>query len=301
MNSILFDSDGLLRSGWRVAVFLLAYVFLAISLGTPAQAAIHLFGIDAPPQSRLFLSIKAILLLIPALLLGWICGRIFERLPFRVLGAAFIYGWLRHLVLGSGFGFLSLSLAVAIAYLFGGLRFHLNEAPSAQIITSLAVSFLVFAVASAFEEALFRGYILQTLDRSGFAWLSIILTSAFFGAVHLDNPDATLLSTANTVLAGIWFSFAYLKTRDLWFVWGLHLMWNWTQGSFFGIEVSGLTNITVDPFFKEIDSGPTWLTGETYGIEGGIACTIAIAVSIASLHFLPGTQVTSPATPVPPA
>ena len=64
-------------------------------------------------------------------------------------------------------------------------------------------------------------------------------------------------------------------------------MWNWMQGSFFGIEVSGLTDITKNPLLREIDTGPTWLTGTTYGIEGGIVCTIALIVSILVIQFLP--------------
>ena len=170
---------------------------------------------------------------------------------------------------------------------FGGLKFELNSAEINAVITSLLASFLIFGIASAFEEALFRGYILQTFARSGLAWLAILLTSVFFGAVHLGNPNANLISTANTILAGVWFSVAYLKTRDLWFVWGLHLMWNWMQGAFFGIEVSGLTGITATPFLKEADFGPSWLTGQTYGLEGGVICTIAIVISIAAIHFLP--------------
>ncbi len=67
----------------------------------------------------------------------------------------------------------------------------------------------------------------------------------------------------------------------------MHLMWNWMQGSFFGIEVSGLTSISSAPLLKEIDKGPTWLTGSAYGIEGGIVCTVAIAVSTAVIYLLP--------------
>jgi membrane protease YdiL (CAAX protease family) len=214
---------------------------------------------------------------------------LFERLPFRALGVAFTDGWIKHFGIGLTLGAATLAFAVLIASIFGGVRFALNDSDgAAAIAASIGLSFLIFAVASAFEEALFRGYILQTFARSGLAWLAILLTSVFFGAVHLGNPNANLISTLNTILAGVWFGVAYLKTRDLWFVWGLHLMWNWTQGSIFGIEVSGLTEITTSPLLREIDSGPTWLTGETYGVEGGIVCTIAIALSIAAIHFLPG-------------
>ena len=58
-------------------------------------------------------------------------------------------------------------------------------------------------------------------------------------------------------------------------------------GAFFGIEVSGLKDITTAPLFREIDTGPFWLTGEAYGIEGGIVCTIALIVSTIIIYFSP--------------
>ena len=67
----------------------------------------------------------------------------------------------------------------------------------------------------------------------------------------------------------------------------MHLAWNWFQGAIFGIEVSGITSFTTAPLLQEIDAGPIWLTGESYGIEGGIVCTIALIVSILLIQFLP--------------
>jgi len=289
MDSLIFDKSGLLRSGWRAGVFLVAFSFVALLLGTFSQMVIATLQIETAPGSATSLLSNAVLSLIPAVMIGWASGKLFERLPFRALGVAFTDGWIKHFGIGLTLGAATLAFAVLIASIFGGVRFALNDSDgAAAIAASIGLSFLIFAVASAFEEALFRGYILQTFARSGLAWLAILLTSVFFGAVHLGNPNANLISTLNTILAGVWFGVAYLKTRDLWFVWGLHLMWNWMQGSIFGIEVSGLTEITTSPLLREIDSGPTWLTGETYGLEGGIVCTIAIALSIAAIHFLPG-------------
>ena len=65
------------------------------------------------------------------------------------------------------------------------------------------------------------------------------------------------------------------------------------QGAFFGIEVSGLTNLVSAPLLKEIDGGPVWLTGETYGVEGGIVTTIAITVSTLAICFVPGLRAAS--------
>lgn len=283
---IFIGKAGLLRSGWRAGIFLFAFIFFSVILGTIVQAVLYAANFEFSSLQAIYLSANAVAALIPAIIVGWLCGKWLEKLPFSALGASFSPAWLRNFALGIVTGGLTLSFAVLIAFIFGGERFEMNLANGwTPVLTSMAVSFVVFAAAAAMEEALFRGYILQTFARSNLAWLAILLTSAFFGVVHADNPNAGVVSTLNTVLAGIWFSVAYLKTLDLWFVWGLHLMWNWMQGSFFGIEVSGLTDITKNPFLREIDTGPTWLTGTTYGIEGGIACTVALIISAIAIHF----------------
>lgn len=287
MRKIFFSDSGTLRSGWRVAVFLSLFVFTTALLGSIALSLASAMQIDVSPGSGRFLFINAAVSLLPAIGVGYFCGKYLENLPFRALGLSFTRGWLRHLLFGCLIGLLTLSTAVLIAFVLGGLRFELNAgAEPVTIVRSMAVSLVIFAAAAAFEEVLFRGYILQTLARSGYAWLAIALTSVLFGAVHLGNPNADAISTTNTVLAGLWFSIAYLRTRDLWFVTTLHLMWNWAQGSIFGIEVSGLTSISYAPLLIEHDSGPAWLTGSEYGIEAGIACTLALIASAALIWRL---------------
>lgn len=288
INQFFIDESGRLRSGWRFAVFLSAFILFAAILGAVAASSSISLPASFAPGSAGFLAVNGFVSLVSALLIGWLCSKYLEGLPFRALGASFTGGWLKHLLLGIVIGAATLAAAVLITVLFGGLTFEFNgEAEASAIISTLAASFLIFTVAAAFEEAFFRGYMLQTFARAGYAWLAIALTSAFFGLVHMGNPDAGIISTLNTILAGVWFGIAYLKTRDLWFVLGLHLMWNWMQGAFFGIEVSGLKEIVAAPLLKEIDRGPVWLTGENYGIEGAIACTIAIIISIAAIYFLP--------------
>lgn len=282
------DSSGRLRSGWRFAVFLAAY-FLAVTLFAGFGAAVlSIIPAERRPGTSAYFVLNSVLSLIPALLVGWLCGKLLEGLPFRALGAAFSAGWFRHLTAGLLIGGISIGLAVLIAVAFGGLGLRFDSEFSAQeIFESSAKALIVFAAAAAFEEALFRGYILQTFARSGLAWLAIGMTAGFFGVVHLGNPNAGFLSTSNTALAGIWFGVAYLKSRDLWFPFGMHLIWNWLQGAVFGIEVSGLTDLAGSPLLREIDRGPEWLTGGDYGIEAGIACTVALVASTLFIYFAP--------------
>ena len=284
---LFMDGRGRLRSGWRFAVFCAVFTFSVLLIGGLGFVLLTSLAGPLEPMEPKALVANSVLILIPALLSGWLCGRVLEGLPFRALGASFTKGWARNLVLGILVGAATLSFAVLIGFVSGGLRFAPNVVDSTALLKSLVIALVVFAIGAAWEEVLFRGYILQTFARSGLAWFGILLTSVFFGVIHLQNPNADVISTTNTILAGVWFGLAYLKTRDLWFVWGLHLMWNWMQGAFFGIEVSGLTNLVSIPLLKEIDSGPVWLTGETYGVEGGIVTTIAILVSIVVIYFLP--------------
>ena len=97
-----------------------------------------------------------------------------------------------------------------------------------------------------------------------------------FAFAHLSNPNVVPgVTFANTALAGIWLAAAYLRTRSLWFPLGVHWAWNWALGAFFGLPISGRTLVS-HPVFTGTDVGPAWVTGGSYGIEGGVACTVAL-------------------------
>lgn len=281
ITAIFIDENGTLRSGWRIVIFLLGY-FVASGFSAAIALAIFGGGDYATSESMIVGSFVA---LIPALVVGSLCGKLFEKLSFDAIGVPVTLKAAFNLALGCFVGMLTFVLAVAVPMVAGSLSFTRNPEAVGNLWYSLGVPLIVFGVAAAFEEALFRGYIFQTLTCSGYAWLAILITAVPFGVVHLGNPDAGAISTINTVLAGVWFGLAYLKTRDLWFVWGVHWFWNWTQGSVFGIEVSGITTLVQTPLLIESDAGPHWLTGTTYGIEGGIACTFAILISIAAIQY----------------
>ena len=290
---IFLDSNGTVRSGWRAAVFLAAYGLASTVAGALLYVAFALAGRDLAERTPLNVIAGSLAGLIPALVLGWGLGRLFESLPVEALGASPKGRWGLHFAVGIALGSALIGIAVIGAAASGGLAFAAGADEVQAIGRDLLVSFAVYAAAAAFEEALFRGYLFQTLARAGVAWLAIVLTSAFFGIVHLGNPSANGISTANTILAGVLFGAAYLRTRDLWFAFGLHLAWNWVQGSIFGIEVSGLRLVPAT-LLAETDRGPAWLTGADYGLEGSIACTGALIVGIAAIWLWPRRTSTEP-------
>lgn len=287
-NTLLFDNSGRLRSGLRVAVFVLAAMAIAVPV-TPSVAFLsQKLGITGSLPD--FFMSGTILCAI-ALVAGWLCLHYLEKLPFSALGCSFEGTWLKDLSFGIALGGGTFGVAAVIGIATGSMSFTLNTGSDARsMMISMAASLIVLGTAAAFEEAFFRGYAFQTLVRSDLAWVAIAGTSIFFGAAHLMNPNSSKIALVNTVLAGVWFGIAYLKTRNLWFPFGLHLAWNWVQGNIFGIEISGLTSLLAVPLLKKTEHGPDWISGGAYGVEGGIVCTVALGLSIALIIWVPALK-----------
>src|SRR5689334_17490876 len=291
MHQILFNDFGRLRSGWRLALFILVFIVALFIFATGLRTAyfgLVQYGPTIPHADFIADVIFRLTMMLAALGAGYVCARWLEGLPWRSLGLTIHHGWLRDLLIGCVIGFASLAVAVIIATAAGGLRFSFGGSAMMNAILRAFISTtpLLFVAALA-EEALFRGYALQTLTRAQLAWLGLLLTSVPFGLVHLTNPNVVPgVTFANTALAGIWLGVAYLRTRSLWFPLGVHFAWNWALGSFFGLPISGI-NLVAHPFLKGTDLGPAWLTGGTYGIEGGVACTVALIVSTLFIWRMP--------------
>ncbi|HEX5706117.1 MAG TPA: CPBP family intramembrane glutamic endopeptidase [Pyrinomonadaceae bacterium] len=279
--AIVFNRYGRLRSGLRFLLF--AFLFLVVSA---AAFKIYVTAIRlAPPlrelaRGRAGFVTPSLINLCAATLIGWACLRVLEGLPPRALGWAFHRRWPRDLAVGVLVGALSLGVALLPGVLAGGTRFFPSGEPVGAMADTLVVSALIFLLGAAGEEAMFRGYPLQTMLRSWPAWLALVPTSLVFAVIHLDNPNVVRGFTfLNTVLAGVWMAVAYLRTRSLWFPLGVHFGWNWVMGALLGVPVSGITQLTPAPLLRAADTGPTWLTGGHYGVEGGAACTVALLLS----------------------
>ena len=309
-QQVFINSVGRLRSGWRVLIFIVVYIALLFLLSTLVRVG-YAVGLQIAPGRNLggFTEdlIFRLILLASALLAGYVCNRWLEGLPWRALGLALHAHWSRDFLVGSLIGLTSLALAAAIAAAAGGLRFSVSPRTMLlQVAQTLLMSAVLFVLAALAEETLFRGYPLQTLTRAHLAWLAILLTSVPFAAVHLQNPNVVKGFTfINTALAGVWLAVAYLRTRSLWLPLGVHWAWNWALGSLFGLPVSGITTIAPKPLLHGTDLGPAWLTGGSYGIEGGLACTIALTIStifIWRMRFVSATpamnELTSKENPV---
>lgn len=187
-------------------------------------------------------------------------------------------GWisLKEFLSGLALGVTLFSAAIALLWV---LRiYHLQARGTA---TGLGAGALSALLAATVEETLIRGFLFRIVQMLGGTWIAIIISSAFFGAGHAFNPGATVTSSIAIALeAGVLLAAAYVLTGRLWFPMGLHAGWNFSEGSLYGLSVSGFT--AKNALTQGILKGPVILTGGAFGPEASIAA-VALCLGTAVL------------------
>lgn len=274
--SIFLNDSNELRSGWRFATYLLIFGLFLFATGAFISAVLD----PSVPDSEVgLLGLNAFALLIPAVGSLLFMVRFVDRIPVSTYGVVMHQNWRRDLGLG-------LLIAVAMVLLFdvvgavtGSVSVEMAPHDDGFWLNFLLV-LVMLSISAANEELVFRGYPLQVLMAGIGAWPAMILLSGLFGLLHHFNPGATWLGTINTFLAGILLSVAYLRTRSLWFPFGIHVGWNVVIGPVSGYAVSG---IRISSIWTTEMSGTDWFTGGGYGPEGGALGTVVMLIAISTV------------------
>lgn len=225
--------------------------------------------------------------LLAALLVGGFLLRTVDRRPAAAMGFALSRQVPREL----GVGFLAGSaphlLIVLLLAATGALRYGGDAGTAAGWALSLLQAAGILVVAAAAEEVVYRGYGFQALVRGFGLWPTLVVSSALFAWAHGRNPAVTPLALANIFLAGIVLGLAYMRTLSLWLVTALHVGWNWSMASLFDLPVSGLTYFDT-PLYEPAVGGPAWLSGSTFGPEGGLVGSAGLLLTLAITLGWPG-------------
>jgi CAAX protease family protein len=146
----------------------------------------------------------------------------------------------------------------------------------------LGEGFVPALLGGVIEEILFRGLLFRLIAKVLGTWGALALTAAFFGLVHLANHGATASSAVAIALeAGVLLGAAYAATKRLWVPMGLHFAWNFTEGSIFGMILSG--NAMAAGVIRGSLNGARILTGGEFGPEASI---VAVVVCLAAAIYL---------------
>lgn len=278
-------SEPRLRTGWRLFLqtnllfFLIgavsAMLFLPVSALEPLIPGLPLRGMI--PNLAAFIAIP---------LSVWLARRYIDRRSFRSLGLWRDRFSLPDLVVGFALpGLLFLGIYAAMAAL-GWLHFEgwaWQTASSGRVLLGLLGGLGVFILVGFQEELWTRGYQMVNLAESlGFRW-ALFLTSAIFGLLHLGNPNATWASALGIFFAGLFLGYAWYRTGGaLWLPIGIHIGWNFFEGTVFGFPVSGLAGPRL--ILQRVE-GPALITGGAFGPEAGLIVLPFIALGAVLVHL----------------
>lgn len=195
----------------------------------------------------------------------------------RAMPELFHKGVVKQLLVGGGIGSAFILVVYGITVALGIYTFEWRPVDALVTISSVAAVNLGAAVV---EELVFRGLVLQAMERYFGSHVSLVLSASLFGLLHLLNPGASLWSSvAISLEAGLLLGAVFLWRRSLWLVIALHFAWNTIEG-LLGIPVSGHR----DPgLLVSTPHGADLLSGGTFGIEASIIPVIigvALAVTL---------------------
>lgn len=255
-----------MRKPWKEAGLALLNLVAVIVVIVAAQPLLHKFLPDAVGAATLALLVLATYIAASK----WIERRRPSELEARRL--------LPEIAGGLFGGFALFASVIGILWAAGVFR-----PAGGGTVTGLATGFAQALTAGIVEETLFRGLLFRLSSKLLGTWGALLFTSALFGAAHAFNPGATISSSLAIALeAGVLLGAAYAATQRLWLPIGLHIGWNFTEGSVFSMSISGMAKSA--GLFQGSLNGPRLLTGGQFGPEASIVAVIVCLA--AALYFI---------------
>ena len=261
----------------RVAGFVVLFLFCTIVadglLTAPLRRFIALFWRDA--------RIDVLVMLIAAIASTAIMLRAVDSRGWTDVGASTDRARPRALFAGFVAGMGAIALVTILLLVGGWLTFGVSPVTGSWGGAALRVTMVLLPAALA-EELLCRGYLLTvTRDAMGVRG-AIIATSVLFGVLHLGNPGATAESVAVVTISGIFLATVRVALDSLYAAWMAHFAWNWVMAVPLHAAVSGVR--FESPGYHATSVGPDWISGGTWGPEGGIIAGIGMLGGLAFFY-----------------
>ncbi|MFI3162591.1 CPBP family intramembrane metalloprotease [Streptococcus suis] len=193
-------------------------------------------------------------------------ARFVEKSPWLGLGMT-KKGAFKDFILGWGIGAAMLITCVLLMWGFGAIQVTSFQF-SANLVGEFLILVLAWSIQGTTEELLTRGWMFSSLAAKHNIPVGILVSSLFFTFLHLSNDGISLIPLLDLTLFAILACLVMLKTGNLWVIGGLHAAWNCFQGNVFAFPVSGTQ--AGQAFIAVETSGPDWLSGGAFGVEGSI-------------------------------
>lgn len=172
---------------------------------------------------------------------------------------------------------IALPVLVTVCYLFlnGSIKENTMDLNNKLTTVSAGLFFIAFG-AGFVEEMVFRGIIMNVIEKRFNKKVAIIVPSLLFGVVHIIGMNFDALSCVLVVFAGtmvgIMFSLIASEEKSIWNSGIVHMMWNFVIiGDILSIGTT-MNESSLYSYILETDSFV--LTGGEFGIESSV---IAVA------------------------
>ncbi|CYU26619.1 CPBP family intramembrane metalloprotease [Streptococcus suis] len=208
-------------------------------------------------------------------------ARFVEKSPWLGLGMT-KKGAFKDFILGWGIGAAMLITCVLLMWGFGAIQVTSFQF-SANLVGEFLILVLAWSIQGTTEELLTRGWMFSSLAAKHNIPVGILVSSLFFTFLHLSNDGISLIPLLDLTLFAILACLVMLKTGNLWVIGGLHAAWNCFQGNVFAFPVSGTQ--AGQAFIAVETSGPDWLSGGAFGVEGSIISLLIQAGMITWLAY----------------
>jgi membrane protease YdiL (CAAX protease family) len=275
-TSIFISSDeSRLRAGWRLLLQTLLLLLFSSALGVLLGLIYYIQPV--PLDNFLFKMVISTVIYTGSV---FIARRWLDRRSVVSLGLKFNRRAILDLFTGFLIGLAVMGLVFGIAWAANWLTFEgfaWQSDSAGRVLKETLLILLAFVLGGWGEELLIRGYYLQTLESGSNTLWAVLLTSAVFGILHLDNNAASWSSALGTSMLGGLLAYGYVKTRQLWLPIGLHIGWNFCQGAVFGFPVSG---IDIYHLMSSVIVGPKLWTGGVFGPEAGLVVIPGILLGL---------------------
>lgn len=259
----------------KIIQFPLMRILIAAAFITPASLlhnvlVDHVFSGVPQPLFSYLLDIEGVVNFALFLLSYRIYTRLVERRPaVEISGRGSAGETSFGFAIGGGLIAVMTLLLILLGY------YHLQGSGSPTVLIH---AIRLFGMGAFIQELVFRVIMFKNFEEWLGSWPAMVLIALIFGALHFGNPNATFLSSLMLAIQDILLTAAFMLTRRLWLVWGLHFGWNFLQDGVFGMANSGQT--ALPSWLTSSVSGPDWLTGGAFGVEASYISTI-LCVTVA--------------------
>ncbi len=260
-------------------IFIIIYVFLLDEIGAPLLAELVNFFIKNITFNTIITEIfnEYLLYTIPATLI-FISLMLLKK--NRYMFSKFNLKNNKILV-GLLMGFLMNSVCVLVAYLHKDIVLNFNQFN----LLLFMFSFISIAIQSASEEIICRLFLYEKLHtKIKKPIIVILITSAFFSLIHLENDGITVLSLISIFGMGLVTSLMVYYSGNIWGAIAVHTSWNFTQNIIFGLPNSGMPAIY--SIFTSADSKNSFAYNSVFGVESSYIALLVIIITILIIYLM---------------